>query len=62
MNKQVVQDSPFPEKRKNDVRENYKDIIEKIVKEYKWESDEIDRVRELQDKIKKMILNKDDKL
>lgn len=53
MNKQVLQDRPFLEKRKNDIRENYKDIIEKIVQEYKWESDEIDRVRELQDKIKK---------
>lgn len=62
MNKQVLQDRPFLEKRKNDIRENYKDIIEKIVQEYKWESDEIDRVRELQDKIKKMTLNKDNKL
>lgn len=62
MNKQVLQNRPFLEKRKNDIRENYKDIIEKIVQEYKWESDEIDRVRELQDKIKKMTLNKDNKL
>lgn len=62
MNKEVLQDRPFLEKRKNDIRENYKDIIEKIVQEYKWESDEIDRVRELQDKIKKMTLNKDNKL
>lgn len=62
MNKQVLQGRPFLEKRKNDIRENYKDIIEKIVQEYKWESDEIDRVRELQDKIKKMTLNKDNKL
>ena len=59
MNKKRVQERCNPEKIKNDVRENYNDIVEKIEKEYRWESDEIDRFRELKEKIEKMTLNRE---
>lgn len=62
MNKKRVQERCNPEKIKNDVRENYNDIVEKIEKEYRWESDEIDRFRELKEKIEKMTLNRETKL
>lgn len=62
MNKKRVQERCNPEKIKNDVRENYNDIVERIEKEYRWESDEIDRFRELKEKIEKMTLNRETKL
>lgn len=62
MNKKRVQERCNHEKIKNDVRENYNDIVEKIEKEYRWESDEIDRFRELKEKIEKMTLNRETKL
>lgn len=62
MNKKRVQERCNHEKIKHDVRENYNDIVEKIEKEYRWESDEIDRFRELKEKIEKMTLNRETKL
>ena len=57
MNKKKIQERRIIQKRKNDVQENYNEIVEKIENEYRWESVEIDKVREIHRHIKKLTLN-----
>lgn len=62
MNKKKNRERRIIQKRKSDVQENYNEIVEKIENEYRWESVEIDKVREIHRHIKKLTLNKKSRL
>lgn len=62
MYKQRVHERRIAVKRKNKIRTNYNDILEIIEKEYKWETAELDRVREMHKQVQKMYWDKDSRL
>lgn len=62
MYKQRVHERQIAVKRKNNIRTNYNDILERIEKEYKWETAELDKVREIHEKVQKMYSHKDFRL
>ena len=62
MYKRRVHERRIAVKRKNNIRTNYNDILEIIEKEYKWETAELDRVREMHKQVQKMYWDKDSRL